>query len=178
MPIDVILTPQDLRHPPPGAVARHAVMAVGDASDAVAALDGKQFDLVIFGAREFGPPPQSLRDTSSARHTRAYHVPIKDGPLTEEETFLAANGANYASQAFASGENVLVTCMKGENRSPFLVALAYHMLTGEGGAAALRHVRERRMRLEGWALENPMFVRTLLNLAPRRARPSSAMIQP
>ena len=150
-------------------------MAVGDASDAVAALDGKRFDLVIFCAREFGPPPQSLLDSSSARHTRAYHVPLRDGHLTEEETFLAANAANYASKAFASGERVLVTCMVGKNRSPLLVALAYHMITGDGGAEALRHVRERRTRLDGWALENPMFVKLLLNLAPRRARPSGLL---
>ena len=172
--IDIIVIPKDLKDPPQAAVEKRAFIAMGDASDAIAALErglGKpdSFDLVIFCAKDFAPPPQALQDRSPHR-PRAYHAPLVDSPttpITAEETYIASQAANHAAQTFASGKRVLITCVEGKNRSGLVTALVHHMLTGDGGAAAVRHVRERRVRVDSPALANRSFVALLVNLAPK-----------
>ena len=159
MAIDVIL----VKHP--GAIY------MGDAADAVLALDQPgRFDLVVFCAKEFPPPPQALRDRS--RMTRAYFVPLDDSltPITQDEAFAANQAAIVTAKSLLKGKRVIVTCMKGKNRSGLVTALALHILSGSGGAAALKHVRARRIHVEGQALTNPSFAELLTNLHPVKSR--------
>lgn len=150
---------------------------MGNSMDAMQALnEDKAFHLVVFCAKEFGPPP-TLLDTSRARRmTRVYHAPIDDAVLTQDEMFLASRAANLVAATFLKRRRVLVTCMQGRNRSGLVVALALDMLSSEGGEAALRAVRERRQRAGGPVLVNPTFVKLLESMPPRFGGPRSIVL--
>ena len=150
---------------------------MGNSTDAVRALnEDKAFHLVVFCAKEFGPPPQALNDKLSRRHTRVYHAPLDDGELTRDEMFMASRAANLVAAAFLKRKRVLVTCMQGRNRSGLVVAIALDMLSSEGGVAALNAVRERRRRANGQALANPNFVKLLESLPARSGGPRAIVL--
>lgn len=156
MPIDVIIQ------------KGRGEISMGAAEDAVHALSNPyRWDLVVFSARDFPPPPQALTDLS--RKVATYHVSLSDdGQLSKQEAFAASVAANVVANYFTSGKRVLVTCMAGRNRAGLVVALALRALSGSSGAAAARHVKARRLRVEGEALTNPTFVNLLNKLAAAR----------
>ena len=160
MPVDVIVA------------KNRATICMGRDRDAFDAVHGKRFDLVLFCAKEFGPPPQALNEAKVARARRAlaYHCPLSDAVLTRDEAFLASRASALVANAFLKGKEVLVTCMEGRNRSALVVALALHHLSGEGGGAAIRAVRQRRLFASGPVLSNPTFVSYLESIPPKQER--------
>lgn len=148
---------------------------MGNSTDAIRALnEDKAFQLVVFCAEEFPPPPlvfDNGRAGRKKRQTRVYYAPMKDAVLTRDEMFLASQAANIVAGMFLKRKRVLVTCMQGRNRSGLVVALALDMLSSEGGGAALRAVRERRQRVKGNVLCNTSFAALLENIPPRAGGP-------
>ena len=161
MPVDVIVAKS------------RATICMGRDRDAFDAVQGKRFDLVVFCAKEFGPPPEALGEAKVVRQRRAatYHCPLADAVLTRDEAFLAARASDLVASYFLKGKEVLVTCMQGRNRSALVVALALHRLSGEGGGAAVRAVRQRRLFADGPVLSNPTFVAYLESIPPRSGGP-------
>ena len=160
---------------------RRGTICMGDATNAISAIDGKRFALVVFCAKEFGPPPQVFdvhrrAHDPDAKRASVYHCPIDDAVLTRDEMFLASRAADLVTANFLAGREVLVTCMKGRNRSGLVVALALHMMSGCGGKAALRAVRNRRLHAEGPALVNPTFVQLLENIPSRKQAPAAVAV--
>ena len=152
---------------------RRGALCMGDATDAVAALSGSRFHLVVFCAKEFGPPPQVFKDPRE-RRAKVYYCPLDDAVITKDEAFLASRAADVVLQALRSSQEVLVTCMQGRNRSGLVIALALHMLSGSGGEAAAQFVRQRRLRVAAPALTNPSFVALLKNIPLREDGPKVA----
>lgn len=74
----------------------------------------------------------------------------------------AARAAKEAASHFP--KPTLVTCHAGLNRSGLVTGLLLHVLTGEGGAKIVPHIRARRK----YALGNPLFVEALLSIPPAR----------
>lgn len=145
-------------------------ICMGRDLDAIHALVGRRFELVVFCAKESGPPPQALAETKTARAHRAavYHCPLRNAALTKDEVFVASRAADLIAGSFLKGREVLVTCPAGGDRSALVVALTLHFLSGEGGAAALRAVRERKQqRASGPVLQNPSYVSLLEGIAPK-----------
>ena len=142
---------------------------MGAAEDAIAALDNPyRWDLVVFTARDFPPPPQAMSDL--ARRVKTYHVALTDdGRITKEDVFAASMAGNIIASHFAGGKRVLVTCLAGRNRAGLITALALRTLSGASGEAAARHVKMRRIRVEKEALSNPAFM-ALLRQLPSRER--------
>lgn len=163
MAIDVILTPQSLGR---------AVLAMGDAKDAILALQGQdpalRFDLVVFTSREDPAPPQVFKD--GARRVRVFSV---NPPLTDttsfsaDQAFAAQQAAVIIAEAFKKGERILITSSQGRNRAGLVAALAVRNLTHMDGPGALRWVRMRRVHVLAEALTNGRFVSLLENL-PRK----------
>ena len=163
--IDVILHPKDLNG---GKIKPTSLLGMGNLEDALAGLDDARWDVIIFCAVELPPPPQALSDT--ARRVRAYHCPIRDAEITQEEKFLAVQAANVAGRYFLTGARVLVTCAAGKNRSGLVTALTIDALTGEGGKTAAGLVRNKRQSLAPElqpALSNSSFLRYLAAIEPR-----------
>lgn len=78
-------------------------------------------------------------------------------PPTNEEMVIAMSAAGEVAKRLERGENVLVTCMQGRNRSGLVSALTLHYWKGYSGVDATRLVQERRLT----ALQNPGFVAAL-----------------
>lgn len=87
--------------------------------------------------------------------TRVVYGPNRDdgSPLTDEQFQVALRTANTVSGHVRVGRRVLVTCMKGRNRSGLVSALALVML-GFSGKEAIELVRLGRPQ----ALGNSYFV--------------------
>jgi protein-tyrosine phosphatase len=152
MSLDVILAKE-----------RGGTICMGDARAAIEAIS--QFDLVVFCAEEFQPKRELILRTTSK--VRVVYAPFDDGDLSRHELETATHAADAVAGGFHHGRKVLVTCMQGRNRSGLVVALALHMLSGAGGAAAMRMVRARRQAAEGPALANLAFMKLLENIPPR-----------
>ncbi len=86
-------------------------------------------------------------------------------PMSEREWEDAQVISLDVAMLVAQGKRVLVTCQQGRNRSGLVVALTMHRLTGQSGAACVRHIQ----RLRHKALENEWFVAALERL-PRRGQ--------
>lgn len=112
------------------------------------------FNMLVLAAKEFQPP------MSVFPGVRVYHVPLDDAEPTSRELDMALRAAGEVARAVRIGQNVLVTCMMGRNRSGLVVALAMHMLTGRSGISIVRHIQYRRTN----ALSNPYFVGVLNSL--------------
>ena len=150
---------------------------MGNSTDAVRALnEDKAFHLIVFCAKEFGPPPQVLDHSRDRRQTRVYHAPMDDANITRDEMFMASQAAKIVAAAFLKRKRILVTCHEGRNRSGLVVALALDILSSEGGEAAFNAVRERRRRAKGPALTNPTFATLLKNIPPRTTGPRAIVL--
>jgi hypothetical protein len=155
------------------------IIFIGNAEDAIRALnEDKEFHLVVFCAKELGPPPLVFHPTKPLlkRRTRVYHAPLDDAELTRDELFIALRAANLVAATFLARKRVLVTCMEGRNRSALVTALALDMLSSEGGLAAREAVRQRRVRAKGPVLSNPSFAKVLENIPPRLGGPRAIVL--
>ena len=99
-------------------------------------------------------------------------------PLTREKLRIALWAAGEVSRAIQAGEQVLVTCAAGLNRSGLVSALTLHKLYGWSGERCIRQVQEKRRNSAAHpglgALSNPEFVTALRRLpggAPAESLP-------
>jgi protein-tyrosine phosphatase len=94
-----------------------------------------------------------------------------DGSPVPHAQFLeACRLASHLARCIKRGENVLVTCRHGRNRSGLVSALTLVALTGSSGRRAAEIVQERRNSPYGPALTNSAFVRTLKQIPGRAPR--------
>lgn len=164
MAIDIILTPRS--------TLSKAVLAMGEAADAIRALEGRdprdRFDLVIFASKEDPAPPQVFGDPS--RKVRVFSLALTDdGQFSKDQAFIAGRAADMAAAAFVQGQRVLVTSSQGRNRAGLVTALAVQQLTQMDGAGAVRWVKARRVQVPKEALTNQKFVHLLSNLMAKRS---------
>jgi len=106
------------------------------------------FQVFVLAAKEI----QSGRNYSGLE---VWGVPLDDngvGP-TSKEVELAVNAGLAVAERILLGQNVLVTCHLGLNRSSLIAALAMRFL-GWDSAATIRKIRAARGR---HALSNPGF---------------------
>lgn len=126
----------------------HDYTVAGDALLPVVVAD--QFDLVIslFQRPGHGPFP-------GVEHLA---LDIPDGRLDDEQLDAVIRLADRAAKATCFGQQVLVRCQAGYNRSGLVVAYALVAL-GYAPTQAIDLIRRRR---SSWALHNEAFVGYLL----------------
>lgn len=115
-----------------------------------------------------------LRAPLDDQWPKAYQ-PENLGRPTEPELMAAYEAAAQMAIAIHRGQRVLVTCMKGRNRSAFVAALALQRLTGWSGDKCAKHVRSHRGPdvADGSAdnvLSNPWFSTILSKIAAEKQR--------
>ena len=122
------------------------------------------FDLLVLCARELQQPSIDFHNVA------VIHAPNDDseayGPLTREKLRVAIRAARKVAKAVKRGEQVLVTCALGMNRSGLVSALALHLLYGWPGGQCLKWVRKHRpTKGRCPPLSNPDFIEALLRLS-------------
>jgi protein-tyrosine phosphatase len=129
---------------------------MGQAPPPAANLPG--FTMVVLTAKEYQPKSAQL----NLPGVQVVHVPLPDGPLTQQLQQAALNAAVLVANEVKAGGKVLVTCWAGANRSGLVVALALEQM-GMAGPIALAKVRAQRFPNSGHVpLSNPYFVQMIL----------------
>ncbi len=116
--------------------------------DVMSAMERGKHDVIVLAAEEFQPPRDSLDPAATI-----IYAPNDDDTLTPSQLKTAVAAAVEVKNALARGQNVLVTCFAGRNRSGLISALALHGYTGMSGREATRLVQQARPN----ALTNPSF---------------------
>lgn len=109
------------------------------------------FDALVLCAKEIQPPAAAFPGV------RVIHAPNDDDSsrlITNDEWRIVAQAAERVVDLVSGGQDVLVACHMGINRSGLVCALALHMMTSADGKSCVRHIRRRRRG----ALRNPIFV--------------------
>jgi protein-tyrosine phosphatase len=112
------------------------------------------FDILVLCAEEYQPPAEHFPDVV------VLHAPNDDDSFvapTRDQLKIAWEAAQRASLAIQAGQNVLVTCYAGINRSGLVSALTLHKLLGISGVEACMKIKRARPQ----ALTNPQFIRCL-----------------
>ena len=112
------------------------------------------FDVVVLTAREYQPPALMFPGSVVVR------IPLDDSevPLTRRELAFVEEESRFVADLWRSGNDVLVTCWMGRNRSALVSALVLSDISGIPLAEAARHLREsRRDALGVPALQNEYF---------------------
>ena len=89
-----------------------------------------------------------------------HRLPLADDPkagLDRKSLALAMNGALAAATAAANGRRVVISCVEGEDRSPFIAALALE----RAGIDAETAIARVRAACPGALQGNPRFVAIL-----------------
>lgn len=122
------------------------------------------FHVLVLCANDFQPPTEHYPDVDIAR------IPLDDTghPTSQIELHHARRLAVDLARRVRKGENVLITCNHGRNRSGLVAALTFRQLSGCSGAEACTHVKLARNSPFGPALTNPGFVTQLMAI-PKRA---------
>ena len=117
------------------------------------ALKNLGWDVLVLCAEEFQP------SASEFPGLEVIHAPNDDADRepTTDELAIVMSRALLVAMRVREGKRVLVTCRLGMNRSGLVSATALHFLTGAGGEACVKRVRDARPG----ALSNPHFVRVL-----------------
>ena len=123
-------------------------------------LKSNDFDLIVLSAEEFQPEALATSNQEFLRAERVY-VPMDDSSRLEGEELrrtieLAKFAANKVIKTIMQGNNALVTCMAGLNRSGLISGLALRKLTGEDPQAIIDSIRRNRSVV---ALSNPLFAK-------------------
>lgn len=121
------------------------------------------FDLLILCAREHQLPSVYFHDVE------VINAPNDDneeyGPLTREKLKVALQAAHKVVEVVKAGNNALVTCAAGMNRSGLVSALALHLLHGWPGDKCIKQVRTKRGPRGGYhPLSNSDFTAALRRL--------------
>jgi hypothetical protein len=128
------------------------------------------FDLLVLCAREHQLPSVYFHDVTVINAPNDDHVSF--GPLTREKLRVALQAARQVAAVVKAGQNALVTCAAGMNRSGLVSALALHLLYGWPGDQCIEQVRAKRGPRNGYQpLSNSDFTVALRRL-PARGQPS------
>lgn len=118
------------------------------------------FDLVVTLYADANPAPWGVEEIRFGFY---------DGPLSAADAARVLRLARDVHHRWSSGDQVLVRCQAGVNRSGLVTSLVL-MLEGYDAAEAIALIRRSR---SPWALNNADFVRWLLSAAPALIHPSS-----
>lgn len=88
------------------------------------------------------------------------YAPIKDGRLDDSNLEAVGYAVALTVERVKEGEDVLIHCLAGRNRSALVAALAFRALDGVTGQAAYEHI----MGVRPNALHNPHFAAYLKGL--------------
>jgi protein-tyrosine phosphatase len=139
-------------------------LSQGGAPPCGTALKDLGFDVLVLCAKEYQPSRESFPGV------RVFYCPLEDDPkkprnLTQAEWDCACGTAMEVARALNDGLHVLVTCVKGINRSALITALTLNLLYGWPGRMCINYVRE----LRPGSLGNMFFVR-ILERVPAKKR--------
>jgi protein-tyrosine phosphatase len=96
------------------------------------------------------------------------HAPLDDAQPTTEEIDTAITAAMEIADRYRHGQNILITCIMGRNRSGLVSALALHFITGAPAISCAEHLRQTRRDPTGVrALSNHHFVELLRSIDVR-----------
>ena len=113
------------------------------------ALRDAGIDVLVLSASEFQP------DASRFPGVKVLRCAIDDVQLDQRTGQLASTTARAVARLVRQGNQALITCGFGLNRSSLVSAMTLHELEGISGAAAVAHIRKRQGH--GWALYNQSF---------------------
>lgn len=99
--------------------------------------DLPQFDVLVLCARELQPAQVAFQG-------RLIRCPVEDGALSMDEIRLVLGAARAISQALERGQQALVTCSAGLNRSALVASLALGRITRLSTDDLLNLMRLRR----------------------------------
>lgn len=125
-------------------------------------LANKDIGLLVLSAKEY--QPKSLRKNPDLfKGVSRVYVPLKDKasfsrPALEDTISRAAQASTHVVNNLSKGNNVLVTCWAGINRSGLISGMALISMLGCTGKEAVRLVRKGRGDI---ALYNPLFQKIL-----------------
>jgi hypothetical protein len=122
-------------------------------------------------------PPRFVDPTCAARKgydprflaypgVEVVHAPADDNfsvAPSREVLVQAVRTANEVAARVKAGQNVLVSCWMGKNRSGLVTSLAIHKLTGWPGKMCLSAIKRARPQ----ALTNPQFVAAVSKIQGR-----------
>ena len=115
------------------------------------------YDTLILCAEEYQPGSEEF---PGVEVVYAPNDDDYDTSPTREQFALALRASRVAQQRVLEKKRVLVTCRMGRNRSGLVSALTLYLL-GLPAKLAIEQVQKKRLRD---SLQNPQFVRALLNL--------------
>jgi protein-tyrosine phosphatase len=108
------------------------------------------FDSLVLSAQDYQPASDLFPGVS------VYHVPFWDDyhhAMSPETLERVRASARFVVTSLRRGENVLVTCWMGLNRSGLIAGLALKALTGLPGSHVLALIQGQR----SGSLQNPRF---------------------
>jgi len=136
--------------PPPGGLVRSA-----------------GFGMLVLCAREIQPPATDFPGVEVVHAPNDDHHALR---LDRPKLTIALEAAQRVVQAVREGQQVLVTCAAGLNRSGLVSGIALHLLFGWPGVKCIAHVRKYRTRSRvhpgRGSLSNNDFVNALTRLGP------------
>lgn len=144
----------------------------GDQTDVekLIAVRDKRIDVVALTAMNFQPEIPAHYEIVRARL-------IDESGMSPEAAALTAGIAEFAASDIADWlelrYNVLVTCKAGRNRSGLVIGLALLKAAQMEPDEIVKLVRERRRTPEGPALNNPVFVQIIRDLARTGTSPQA-----
>jgi len=117
------------------------------------------FDALAICAEEYADHPDYAPDLNPFPGVRVFYNGIDDAVLSKKEALQMERAAEDLSHLHRRGENLLIVCRLGKNRSGLCSALTLvHRFRCTGREAYHRVVAQRPK-----ALRNPSFERYLIN---------------
>lgn len=121
------------------------------------------FNVLVLCAREYQP------EASAFPGVEVIHAPNDDAPslypFTEEDLKAAITASARVVKAYKQGQNILITCAAGLNRSGLVTAISLHRLFGWDGQTCIRKIRKQRKPRHGiQPLSNHEFTKALRRL--------------
>lgn len=112
------------------------------------------YTTLVLCAQEYQPPS---RDFPGLRYV--LHVPLDDARPSPDEIDAAMTASMDIADLYEQGEDILITCIAGRNRSGLVSALSLQLITQDPMRLIVRHIqRKRHDRYGNPALTNPWFL--------------------
>jgi hypothetical protein len=129
------------------------------------AIAAAGFSVLVLCAEEYQPSRSGFPGLKYV-----LHCPLDDADPSAAEVDRAMITAMSVADLYESGEDILVTCIAGRNRSGLVAALALHMITKRPMIDIVAHIQRTRQDPSGMpALTNPHFVALLRHVDLGRA---------
>ncbi len=118
------------------------------------------FTALVLCAEEYQP-----RSSYFPGLAHLLHCPLDDAKPTEREVERAMETAMYVAELYQAGEDILVTCIAGRNRSGLVCALSMQLITDMPMGDIVEYIQAARVdSMGGAALQNPHFLNLLASL--------------